>query len=233
MALPPSANLKGHWKMNDNANDNIVVDSTGVNNGISVQNTDQVDVVGKIHGALTFNGSSDYVNCFDKASLLIMGAITLAAWVKTTDLDSAEKLIVGWHRTGFADGWFLEKWGNTAWFWYGGSPPDRVDSGVVINDGIWHHIVGVYDGGIVKDVYVDGIWRATQGCSGNTGAAKAHITIGAILVDYHVAFFPGDIDDVRIYNMALTQDQIDSIYNGGNGTEYDASSSPLPSFFRP
>jgi hypothetical protein len=52
--------LIGHWKMNDDAATKVVVDSSANgNDGTAQQNTEDINVTGKINGALSFNGTSD------------------------------------------------------------------------------------------------------------------------------------------------------------------------------
>ena len=51
-----------HYKLNDNLATDVVIDETGNNNGTAQQNTEDISTVGKINGALTFNGSSDFIN---------------------------------------------------------------------------------------------------------------------------------------------------------------------------
>lgn len=54
-------NIVAHYKMNDNADNTTVLDNMGFSNGTAQQNTSALHTDGKILGALTFNGTSDYV----------------------------------------------------------------------------------------------------------------------------------------------------------------------------
>ena len=70
----------GHWTMNDNAASTVVLDSSGLgHNGTAMRNTSILHTTGKIDGALTFNGTTDYVNV---GNVVGSGAYTKIAWVK-------------------------------------------------------------------------------------------------------------------------------------------------------
>ncbi len=64
------ANCIGHWKMNDNANDKIVIDSTGkgcggLADGSTIRDTSDMHTTGRIDGALAFNGTTDVIKVID------------------------------------------------------------------------------------------------------------------------------------------------------------------------
>ena len=70
----------GHWKMNDNEATTVVLDASGNgHDGTALQNTSVLHTTGKIDGALTFNGTTDYVNV---GNVIGTGAYTKVAWVK-------------------------------------------------------------------------------------------------------------------------------------------------------
>ena len=91
----------------------------------------------------------------------------------------------------------------------------------VFADNNWHHIVGVYDGGTAVtdlEIYVDGVHSDTASISQGTYVAMENksnpLTIGWAPV-FGGSNFDGLIDDVRIYNYALTPLQIRTEYNQG------------------
>ncbi|MFH1642989.1 MAG: LamG-like jellyroll fold domain-containing protein, partial [Nanoarchaeota archaeon] len=131
----------------------------------------------------SFNGSGEHLHIPGGDNLKITGRISIQAWIKTTDIDGgAESFIVSWHKTGVGNGWFLEKYNDKAQFWYGCSgAPQRIDSGITVNDGRWHHLVGIYNGSSTIYIYVDGIQSNSGACGGDTAVASANIGIGAYL----------------------------------------------------
>ena len=80
-----------------------------------------------------------------------------------------------------------------------------------IEDIDWHHVVGVYDGANVF-VYVDTIKGDVIGdLTTNTGSSLLNVFIGESTNDH----WPGLIDDVRVYNRALSAEEVERLYNMG------------------
>lgn len=80
-------------------------------------------------------------------------------------------------------------------------------------DGSWHQVVGVSDGTNVL-VYVDAVLKGSIGYARGINSNGATLYVG--WDNYQAArHFSGQTDDVRIYNYALTAEQIKEIYNGG------------------
>ena len=78
-------------------------------------------------------------------------------------------------------------------------------------DGAWHHIVGVYDGSTVN-LYVDKVLVASTPASGDIASSfGTPLTIGRFNGGGFT--FAGDLDEVAVYNYALTSDQIHHHYN--------------------
>ncbi|HOI04987.1 MAG TPA: LamG domain-containing protein, partial [Candidatus Woesebacteria bacterium] len=74
----------------------------------------------------------------------------------------------------------------------------------------WYHFVGTYDGANIK-IYKDGKLVGTTPATGNLAVSDVTAKIGTYQgTNYN---FNGQIDDVRIYNYALTQEQIKLLYN--------------------
>ena len=80
-----------------------------------------------------------------------------------------------------------------------------------VNDGRWHHIVGVNDGSKVYS-YVDGILEDFEGSGGNMESYDSPVSIGGSPhPDQH---WNGLIDDVRIYSYALNPEEVKMLYEG-------------------
>lgn len=88
-----------------------------------------------------------------------------------------------------------------------------VFSDVAVNDGLWHLAVGTFDGTNTK-VYLDGVLQETANHSGDT---PNNNTYPMYLGQYGPGFttYEGDVDEVRIWNVALTQQEITDLYNDG------------------
>jgi hypothetical protein len=97
------------------------------------------------------------------------------------------------------------------------------DSSVSVNDGKWHYIAATYDGTTMR-IYIDGVQTGTQtGFTGNLPNLAGALHIGADYQATPANFFNGSIDDVRIYNRALSPTEIQNLYGSGQVT-YQAPS---------
>ncbi|MCG2700708.1 hypothetical protein L6267_00900 [Candidatus Parcubacteria bacterium] len=84
-----------------------------------------------------------------------------------------------------------------------------------INDSQWHHIVGSYDGTTMK-IYIDGTLEDTNtDFSGNLPTNDGNVRIGADYQSTPDNFFSGLIDEARIYNRALSADEVGELYRVG------------------
>ena len=106
---------------------------------------------------------------------------------------------------------------TTAWQSEGGGVTDAAGELTLVRDGAWHSIVGVVSAEVSK-LYVDGKLIATSEAS--TGrrwntSGNADVTIGGILQQGGTGFFSGKIDDVRIYNRALSDAEVAALRTTG------------------
>jgi len=114
-----------------------------------------------------------------------------------------------------------------------GMPWDGIKAGVGIFDNQWHHVAGVYDGSTAY-IYIDGgLDSNSVACSGSMATNDWPVYIGEnskTLLDEGVNAreWQGLIDDVRVYNYALTQGDVNDIYTGGAPTLPGQASNPSP-----
>ena len=206
---PSVEGLVSWWKF-DEGQGNVALDSVGGNHGTLVNGPTWVD--GKYGKALSFDGVNDYVETAQTVSLALTTSASIAVWFKTTA--AAYQEIV--RQIGTSDNGIelrVSSSHKADVSVYLGSWREIIDTnGPNVNDGNWHHIVGVVDGTTVK-LYRDGnfIISATGTNNLNTGNAKVVIGRHPLYPDY----FNGLIDDVQIYNRALSADEIAQIYQYG------------------
>ena len=80
-----------------------------------------------------------------------------------------------------------------------------------VNDNIWHHLIGTYDGSILK-LYIDGLLDSTDDSPGSCSNPNINFQIGR-WVGGSSQYFNGLIDEVRIYNRVLSAEEIRFHYN--------------------
>ena len=151
----------------------------------------------------------------------ITGALTLASWTKYTSTGAG--YIINKGRTGTAYGYWA---GNDAGkIRFGNNAGFKTTTTTTFNDGNWHSVVCVYDGGntfSALKIYVDNVEQATTEAGSFSGfsATNESLILGARMSDSVVSgFFNGSIDNAIVFNKALSPDERSYLYNNGNGTE--------------
>lgn len=212
--MPSStANLVALWHFDENTG-TTANDSTANSNDGTVYGASWVD--GKLGKALSFDGN-DYVIVPD-SSLLEPDRITVEAWVKSSGTPGNYRYIVSKYlptKPGNYSSYGLYTANSGGLKFYIGLSSTWVaspDAGTGIWDGNWHHIAGTYDGSAVK-LYVDG--EPVAGAGSTTSDIEYEGTgdlfIGAYTTTSYC--FSGTIDEVRIWDGALTADEIFYSYN--------------------
>ena len=195
-------NLVGWWKL-DETSGSIAADSSG-NANTGTLHGEPVWAIGKAGGALKLDGVDDYVDCGNKVGFDITDGITITAWVKTDDSGNYgynpyvvnDTAVLRHFRSNDLE--FLVNI-NGEW--------QRVRFPVDISfNGSWHHLVGTYDGWELR-LYVDVELKAASVYEGYMRSSAISLNIGRNPTITH-RFFAGVIDDVRIYNRALTEEEI-------------------------
>lgn len=165
--------------------------------------------------ALNFDGNDDFVSS-SYGAITGNGARTIEAHVRTTancnpSAGGVQKVIVdyGTFQTGQRFTMNL-LWSNSIRVEIGGM---GVSGTTAVNDGNWHHVAVTYDPSASPNtrLYIDGVLETTGSLTGvNTGTGLG-ITIGRRIDG--VNFFDGDIDEVRVWNTALSANDIQASAN--------------------
>ena len=166
---------------------------------------------------INLDGESDYVDCGNESYFDITEQITVAAWIKVNELDKKFQTIIAkgdnsWRLARVSDSNNIEFAcnGTAATRWTGvGEIPWAVSGTKSVNDGKWHHIAGVFDGTKLY-LYIDGVLEAAKSAAKSIDVSSHNVFIGAN-AQVPGREWNGFIDDVRIYNYALSQVEIVSI----------------------
>lgn len=170
---------------------------------------------GKIGTALNFDGVDDYVEVPDSSSLNINGELSFDAWINPTV--SKQQLILSKLTASPYYGYeFQLSSGNKFQFYLGGTSQPVVWWGnQVVPLSIWTHVAVTYDGSKVK-VYINGDFKEEFDVTGNIGSSSGEALRLGVWRDLS-RYFNGIIDEAKIWNIALTADQVQSIYEKGAG----------------
>jgi subtilisin family serine protease len=209
-----------HWKF-DEGSGTIAYDSAGDNDGTLVNGP--IWTTGQIDGALDFD-TGDYVDCGSFAELDGATAFSMSFWIKADSLPFPSGIpgYLGVIRHGTSSQ-------RTPWI-YGeasnsylsiqfetttGGVGDGVSNTSNLTQGQWHHIVWTWDGTTVTP-YKNGVPGTTDTTVGSVLAtADSNLEIGRIPSPY--SSWDGSIDDVRIYDRALSAEEIWQLYREGLG----------------
>jgi hypothetical protein len=155
--------------------------------------------------AIALDGVDDYVDAGKPAPK--QGSITIAAWIKSEQVVKQAFLVT---RSVWSPGaWALRTFYGKAGVEFG--PGGGLEGKSKVCDGKWHHLLGVYDAKENKSaLYVDGKCEATDSTKPPFKENGNQILIGTQPGD--PAFFKGLIDEVRIYDRRLSDEEIKQLY---------------------
>jgi len=155
--------------------------------------------------ALDFNGEIDQVTGNPAELPIGNSAYTIEAWIKPDVMNSGG--IVGWGNYGNLNQVNALRLysGGVHHYWWNNDLTAEVGD---LTDG-WHHVAATYDG-TVRKIYVDGVVRAAANAVGHNVTTTANFAIGRT---YGSEYFDGQIDEVRIWNIARTDTQIADYLN--------------------
>jgi len=206
------------WKMNDNAANTTVIDSVGSNTGTASANTSTMSVTGKINTALEFIGSSsEKVNCGSGTSLNIIGSISIVFWIKSTDENSSSIIDRDTPSSPYPGYAIMFSRTTAGKFDFGinGGWQANLNT-TTVHDGEWHH-VAITGSGTTGKIYIDGVLDGTFTYSALVTTPSNTFYIGSN--EGSSSFFTGALDDIRIYDFALSLSEVLGINNLENGTE--------------
>lgn len=193
--VAPAPNLISWWRAENNA-----ADTWGTNDGIAQSSVKYAK--GYTGRAFSFNGSN-VVTVPDAASLDIPngGAVTIELWAYRTSSAFPQHLAGKRSGCGGGDGFYQIAIGSSA----------HPDSSVPLNQ--WVHMAQTIDTATgAVEAYVDGQVVASYAAPGWALENSAPLTIGN---SGTCSGFGGLIDEVKLYNRALTQTEIQAIYTAG------------------
>jgi hypothetical protein len=215
-----SSALVGHWKL-DKTSGTTAFDSSGNGNHGSVLNGG-VWTAGKIGGALSVDGVNDYVNIPSSANYNSTAG-TWAFWMKTdgmwgtnnTDTSNRASIMSRSDAGGAFNGLTITQWpgGNGSIFLDVKNASTAVCAGanavVGVANNTWHHIAVTFSrvsGGQAK-IYVDGAEKASCINSASWSFNNQSVRLSRS-ADTYWEDWKGTLDDVRIYNRALSASEI-------------------------
>jgi hypothetical protein len=233
---PLADGLAAYYPFNGDAND----ESGSGNHGTVYGATLTGDRFGTPNSAYSFDGVDDYIMVRDSDigdSLDFPGdQISLAAWVKfnSSSFSGSNQAILG-KNNNKGTGYYLtydivtedcEGKGGALQHTLGSSVNfEWCESENLLQPNRWYHIVLTYDGTVVQG-HINGVVIHTSHKTGNIGENDLDFYIGRYTAG---DFLNGTIDDVRIYDRALNEAEVQALYREGGWSPGSALSWPGPS----
>lgn len=215
-----SDGLVGYWPFDGKYMDwskNEVLDASGNNRTGTSTNLATTSVVrGKIGQALRFNGSNSRVSfpttVFDGTGNSPVNAITISAWIKTVNTAAVQAIASKYTGGGARPFQFRIQSGNLRFGLYNGTTETVLTTASLpISSNNWYHVLAVWDGSLMS-IYVDGAFVQSTAFTGPISyTGSTNLGIGYTGSDNFP--FDGLIDEVRIYNRALSLSEILRLYN--------------------
>ena len=222
-----TSDLVGYWPLDGDASD---ASGNGLDGEILGNVVPAEDRQGNPDAAMLFPGArSAYIELGDPPELQITGAMTLAAWIRIDSYDANGRIIArigGSNARSFSLNIESDTYGRVGAFQVAAAGSDPVICDTVealpFTPDDWVHIAGTYEPGVAMRIYIDGQLdeEVTSGVPvqqhiGNT------VRIGKSGTSW--GEFAGSIDDVYVFNRALSESDIRQLYKGSIGLASDAS----------
>ncbi len=213
---PWEEGLVSWWGLNGNNPDDEFGNNDGINHGAMLTINEC-----KSGGCYYFDGEGDYI---DVGTFSISGdKLTIAAWAKYegNNFDLDPRIIAKAHGTESNEHEFLlgiddfsASSGEYRFRFTTNQGTTSHTAGPTTPDDTWHHIVGVYDGA-KAEIFVDGVSQGSTSRTGNLIVNLDDVYIGDNPIsdgDGH-RYWHGRLDEVMIWDKALNQSEINSLYN--------------------
>ena len=216
---------KAHWKCNDNDVNTTVLDSLGNHNAVASANTSTLySASGKINSCFNMAGTKYFSSASHTDYNFAAGDASISVWVKRTGSVPGEEGVITkrpWV-SGTEDGYAIVFTSNTNLRIHYYTDANFTVSSV--GDGNWHHIVVTFNyTNHTSKVYYDGSYIGSANHTQDSQSNSDTLYVGRTNYNNGTQlFWNGSIDDVRILKgYELVQDDVDLLYNSGNGTESD------------
>jgi hypothetical protein len=218
-SLIPTNGLVAYWPFNGNAKD----ESGNGNMGVSLNTTFSLDRFAKSSAACLFDGNNSYITIPTNQGVNSLDKISICAWVNTSFCGGREVIISNWNDNTNDHSWIFKKHNESDRLQFtlinsNGNPIADLVASTSIPLDKWIFVTATYDGDSVK-IYFNGALDAKIQAAGRLWTTTTDLIIGAVPTAGTISeVFSGEIDDIRIYNRALTEQEIQTLYHESGWT---------------
>ncbi|MCK4342404.1 MAG: LamG domain-containing protein [Phycisphaerae bacterium] len=202
--------LVGYWSF-DEGEGGTAYDYSGHGNHGTIQGASWTSGISA--SALYFDGDADYVDCGNGASLQFPGSVTVSVWVKTDAITESKQIVrksVGNPGTTF---FWLRPDSVLFGFYYDELGHCEITTTATVHVGEWAHIAAIFDDdGDMFSVYINGVGEAKIEQHARPAEMAHSLFVAKRDQPGHYNYFKGAIDEVRIYDRTLSEDEILDLY---------------------
>jgi hypothetical protein len=216
----PTNSLVGYYPFNGNANDVSANSANGVVTGATLIN----DRFGNINSAYYFNGNNNFISINPPNSISYINGLTISLWVKITEtvnntsaffVSKGDDNTSGHFHLGFNQQSLTTLNGQRFQGALNFNSNSVYSNSYSIPQAIWHHVVMVHDSSTLK-IYVDGILKNTAVNNDIIANLSSNILFGKHSNPFYNYYTKGNLDDIGIWNRALTISEVTSLYYAEN-----------------
>lgn len=181
---------------------------------------------GRFGNALTFNGTSSAVSIADAPAIDLTAAMTLMAWVYPTANGGYRTVILKEDALNLAYAIYSSSPGGPPeGYFHAGANERGVTAAGVLPLNTWSHLAVTYDGANLR-FYVNGVQTGVTAATGTINVSTGPLKIGGNAI--WSEWFAGRIDEVRVYNRALSAAEIQTDMNAAVGAAPDTQAPSAP-----
>jgi len=224
LKVQTNPNIYAHYHLNE-ATGETVIDSSG-NGRSGIPANSPISVAGKLNNSLSFNGSSQYINCGNIAKFERTDSFSIEYWLKTTS--TRQEMIISTITDSPHTGYQVHMTAGKIILWLCNNSTGNylmITTINAVNDNLFHHIIITYDGSSSStgvNIYIDNVLQALSVIQNNLTATilnSNNFTIAQKPSTPSNQYFTGLIDEVVIYDKELAQEEVTERWNNGSGTE--------------
>jgi hypothetical protein len=206
-----TSGLIAHWTF-DEGSGTTAADSSGNGHNGSLTNGASFVGTGKIGGAISFDGVDDYVRVEHSDSLSLNGELTFSAWVNNSELSWLDTIISKGERENRLNYWFSTIDSNISLGVFNRTWLGSDTAGTSLLPNTWYHVAVTFNNNADSAFfYVDGTQVASLTFDANPITNSEALYIGRS--QYTTEYWKGMLDEIRIYNRALSASEVKAIYN--------------------
>jgi len=210
LASTASADLVGHWKLDDGSG-TVAADSSGNGHNGTLQGNPQW-IEGLFGMALEFDGSPDRVDVPYSEQLNPENEFSVTVWANVDPGGAGHRSPITSRDDTPQRGYIIYATPGNVWqFWIGAGSGWAQTTGPAVELGEWTHVAGVYSADGMK-LYINGELEA-EGAGTLSPNRQQRVSIGAGATEGAAGnyYFVGKLDDVRVYDVALSQEHIKTV----------------------